>query len=78
MKIGLLVLSLTMMSACASAPDRSASLGTNEDGLICTKSIPTGSFLPEERCTTAAERAAARSQQNVLIDARNERDSGIR
>jgi hypothetical protein len=41
-------------------------------------SIPTGSFLPEERCTTAAERAAARRQQDVLIDARSERDSGIR
>jgi hypothetical protein len=78
MRIGLLVLLMSAMTACASIPDQPRSVAANEEGLICTKSIPTGSFLPEQRCTTAAERAAARRQNDVLIDARNERDSGIR
>jgi hypothetical protein len=78
MRAGLLVLSLTVMAACASTPQAPPSATANEEGLICTKSVPTGSFLPEERCTTAAQRAATRRQQDVLIDARSERDSGIR
>ena len=78
MRIGLLILSMSVVTACASIPDSPMSDAANEEGLVCTKSVPTGSFLPEQRCTTAAERAAARRQQDVLIDARNERDSGIR
>ena len=78
MRSGLLVLAMIAMAACASSPQAPPSVRANEEGLVCTKSIPTGSFLPEERCTTAAERAATRRQQDVLIDARSERDSGIR
>jgi hypothetical protein len=80
MRSGLLVLCTAMLTACATTPEEplTAAGGANEEGLVCTKSIPTGSFLPERRCTTAAEREAARRQNDVLIDARNERDSGIR
>jgi hypothetical protein len=79
MRSGLLVLCTAMLTACAATPEEPLTAGgANEEGLICTKSIPTGSFLPERRCTTAAEREAARRQNDVLIDARNERDSGIR
>jgi hypothetical protein len=77
MRAGLIVLSMSVVCACASIPDRPRSAKANEEGVVCTKSTPTGSFLPEERCTTAAERAAERRQNDVLIDARNERDSGI-
>jgi hypothetical protein len=78
MRIGLLVLATAVLTACAATPEEPLTSAPNEEGLVCTKSVPTGSFLPEERCTTAAERAAASRQNNVLIDARNERDSGIR
>jgi hypothetical protein len=78
MKIAFLVLSTLVITACASVPASPPSASANQEGLVCTKSTPTGSFLPEQRCTTAEERAAARRQQDVLIDARNERDSGIR
>lgn len=78
MRFGLLVLSIAVLSACAATPKEPLTSAANEEGVICTKSVPTGSFLPEERCTTAAERAAASRQNDVLIDARNERDSGIR
>lgn len=78
MRAGLLILSVSLVTACATIPEEPRSARANDEGLVCTHSVPTGSFLPERRCTTAAERAAARSQQNVLIDARNERDSGIR
>jgi len=78
MRIGLLGLTMSVATGCASIPDRPPSATASEEGVTCTTSLPTGSFLPEERCTTAQERAAARRQQDVLIDARNERDSGIR
>ena len=79
MRIGPLVLSTVLLAACAVTPEEPLTAGgANEEGLVCTKSVPTGSFLPERRCTTAAEREAARRQNDVLIDARNERDSGIR
>jgi hypothetical protein len=77
MRIGLLVLSMSVVTACASIPDRLPSAAAKEEGLICSRSVPTGSFLPEQRCTTAQERAAARQHQDVLMDVRNERDSGI-
>ena len=78
MRVGLFVLSIAVLAACATAPKEPLTSAASEEGVVCTKSVPTGSFLPEERCTTAAERAAASRQNNVLIDARNERDSGIR
>lgn len=78
MRTAILVLSIAVLTACATRPDEPLTSATQEEGLVCTKSVPTGSFLPEERCTTAAERAAARRQNDVLIDARNERDSGVR
>jgi hypothetical protein len=68
-----------MVTGCATTPQtpRTAQ-AADEEGLICATSTPTGSFLPEKRCTTAEERAAAGRQNEVLIDARNERDSGVR
>lgn len=78
MRVGLLVLSMSLVTACATTPKTPRTSQADEQGLVCTTSVPTGSFLPEKRCTTAAERAAARRQNDVLIDGRNERDSGIR
>lgn len=69
---------MILLVACATEPRPARTAQANEDGVICTKTTPTGSFLPERICTTAAERAAAQRQNSVLIDARNERDSGIR
>jgi len=67
-----------LVTACATVPQTPRTARAEEEGVICTRRIPTGSFLPEERCTTAAQRAAERRQNSILIDARNERDSGIR
>lgn len=78
MKAGLLVLSIGLVTACATEPETPRTARAEEEGVICTRRIPTGSFLPEVRCTTAAERAAERRQNSILIDARNERDSGVR
>lgn len=78
MRVGLLVLSMSLVAACATTPKAPRTAQADEEGVICTKAVPTGSFLPEQRCTTAAERAAAQQQNGGLIDARNERDSGIR
>jgi len=73
---------MTMVTACSSDPNKatsaSASAQARDDGLICTTSVPTGSFVKETRCTTAQEREAARRQRSVLMDVRNERDSGVR
>jgi hypothetical protein len=73
----MLVLAMSVLTGCATIPDTPRTAEADEEGVICTTSVPTGSFLPEKRCTTAAERDAARRQNDVLIDARNERDSGI-
>lgn len=78
MRIGFLLVSAGVMTACATMPETPPSAQASEEGRICTTSVPTGSFLPEQRCTTAAERAAAKRQNDVLIDARSERDSGVR
>ncbi|MBC7984321.1 MAG: hypothetical protein H7Y02_10760 [Candidatus Obscuribacterales bacterium] len=85
MKIGILFLVVGIATACSSGPSKttsaSAKTAQTDDpntGIICTYEKPTGSFLKEKRCTTAAERDAAKRQQGVLIDSRNERDSGIR
>ena len=48
----------------------------SKDGVICTYEKPTGSFLKEKKCTTAAEREAER-QRNSIMDVRNSRDSGL-
>jgi|SoiMethySBSTD1v2_1073268.scaffolds.fasta_scaffold254381_3 hypothetical protein len=78
MRVGVLVLAITLVTACSSDPYKATSAKADDEGLICAKSVPTGSALPEVRCTTAQERAADRRQQRVLMDVRNERDSGIR
>jgi hypothetical protein len=78
MRVGLLLLSMTMVTACATRPETPRTAEANEEGLVCTTTVPTGSFLPERRCTTAAERADERRQNDLLIETRSERDSGIR
>jgi hypothetical protein len=83
MRVGFLVLATAMVTACSSDPSRDTSgstsaAQTSKEGLICTTSVPTGSFVKETRCTTAQEREAARQQRGVLMDVRNERDSGVR
>jgi hypothetical protein len=69
---------MTIVAGCTTTPEAPATAQANEEGLVCTTSVPTGSFLPERRCTTADERAAERQRNDLLIDARSERDSGIR
>jgi hypothetical protein len=81
MRAGFLVLAMTMVTACSADPSKGTSASaaqTSKEGLICTTSVPTGSFVKETRCTTAQEREAARQQRGVLMDVRNERDSGVR
>jgi hypothetical protein len=86
MKIGVLVLLMGLVgltAACSTGPSKPASataatakVDESTDGVICTYEKPTGSFLKEKKCTTAAEREAAR-QHNSLMDVRNQRDSGV-
>ncbi len=84
MKIGIIFLLVGIATACSSNPSgtTSASAKTAQaddpnTGIICTYEKPVGSFLKEKRCTTPAEREGARRQQDVLMDTRNARDSGI-
>lgn len=83
MKPAFLILTFAIASACSSNPADGTSAGaktaqTNAAGeeLVCTYEKPTGSFLKEKRCTTAAQREAKRGQQDTLIDVREGRDIG--
>jgi hypothetical protein len=88
MKISILFL-LFGLVACSSDPSKpapaSGQVAQTDDakkaddakrGVVCTYERPVGSLLKEKKCTTAAEREAAR-QQNGLIDMRNAADSGV-
>jgi hypothetical protein len=79
MKTGILIFVAVLATACSSDPAKSigASDTTAQTSTetVCTYERPTGSFMKEKRCTTAAEREAARQQQG-LMDTRNQRDSG--
>jgi hypothetical protein len=75
-------LAAALMTACSSTPSNGTSAAAKtassdaEKGVICTYEKPTGSFLKEKRCTTAAQRQAERDQQNTLMDVRSGSNSG--
>jgi len=87
LKSALFVLAALLTAACSTTPStqsgessadgKTAANVQDDKGVICTYEKPTGSFLKEKRCTTAAERQAERDHQNSLMDVRNSRDSGL-
>jgi hypothetical protein len=71
MKTLFALLLAVMLAGCASnrsssVEDTMADIDSSK-GVICTNDVPTGSALREKRCTTAAQRADQRRQEDMLI-----------
>lgn len=78
MKRMLSLLLPVMLAACASTttPPAGTAQAAADNGTLCERDARTGSMLPTTRCTTAAEREAARRDVNAAAEAvRNTRSA---
>jgi hypothetical protein len=74
MKRLLMPVLILMLAACASNPQDGKQAAADDKGTICERDTPTGSMLSTTRCTTAADREAARRSVDGVSEAvRNQR-----
>ena len=74
MKRMLMPLLSLALAACASAPPADKQAASADNGTVCERDARTGSMLPSTRCTTAAERDAARRGVDTVSESvRNQR-----
>ena len=78
----LILLPLTLaLAACASTtpPAKDGAPASADAGTVCDRDSRTGSMLPTTRCTTAAEREAARRDVNAVSESvRNQRSATVK
>lgn len=71
MKRMISVLLPVVLAACASTatPPAGTAQAATDNGTICERDARTGSMLPTTRCTTAAEREAAKRDVSATAEA---------
>ena len=68
MKANAAFLMLLALGGCASRQPQGQTVADNKPDVICVREYPTGSNLPVTRCTTAAQRAAAKREADDTLE----------